>query len=161
MGWKGRVAGLVELTITLLLLGMFDCYQTASWRWRDLTSPRRTSEQIRIPLHLKVKGSVDAGVESTHIQLIWCHVVIFCSTSTSLIFSEWRWNVQKTPSKFCIASCVSTGENGLTTAQSTVHMPHSHTHSYTDDRGYNARRQLLIRSNLWFSILLKDTSTCN
>ena len=38
---------------------------------------------------------------------------------------------------------------------------HSHTHSYTYDGGCHARRQLLIMSYLGFSILLKDTSTCN
>ena len=42
--------------------------------------------------------------------------------------------------------------------QSTVDtFTHSHTHSYTDGEGCHARRQLLIRSNLGFSILLKDT----
>ena len=41
----------------------------------------------------------------------------------------------------------------------TIHatFTHSQTHSYTDDRGCHARCQLLIRSNLGFSILLKDT----
>ena len=34
---------------------------------------------------------------------------------------------------------------------------HSHIHSHADDRGCHARCQLLIRSNLGFSILLKDT----
>ena len=45
----------------------------------------------------------------------------------------------------------------------TIHatFTHSHTHSYTDDGCCHARRQLLIRSNLGFSILLKDTSTCS
>ena len=35
------------------------------------------------------------------------------------------------------------------------------THSYTDGGNCHARRQLLIRSNLGFGILLKDTSTCS
>ena len=38
---------------------------------------------------------------------------------------------------------------------------HLHTHSYTDGRYRHARCQLHIRSNLGFSILLKDTSTCS
>ena len=38
---------------------------------------------------------------------------------------------------------------------------HSRTHSYTDGGGYHTRHQLLIRSNLGFSILLKDTLTCS
>ena len=38
---------------------------------------------------------------------------------------------------------------------------HSHTHSYTDGGGCHARCQLCIRSNLGFSILLKDASTCS
>ena len=38
---------------------------------------------------------------------------------------------------------------------------HSHTYSYTNGRGCHARCQLHIRSNLGFSILLKDTSTCS
>ena len=35
------------------------------------------------------------------------------------------------------------------------------THSYADGRGCHARRRLLIRSSLGFSILLQDTSTCS
>ena len=38
---------------------------------------------------------------------------------------------------------------------------HLHTHSYTDGRNCHARCQLHFRSNLGFSILLKDTSTCS
>ena len=43
----------------------------------------------------------------------------------------------------------------------TVHstFTRSHTHLYTDGGGCHARLQLLIRSNLGFSILLKNTFT--
>lgn len=44
------------------------------------------------------------------------------------------------------------------TAQSALqHLPHSH----TDVLGCHAKRQLHLRSNLVFSVLLKDTSTCS
>ena len=41
-----------------------------------------------------------------------------------------------------------------------VKFTHSHTLSYSDGRGCHSRCQLLIMSNLGFSILLKDTSRC-
>ena len=41
-----------------------------------------------------------------------------------------------------------------------VRFTHSHKHSHTDGRGRHPRHQLLIRSNLEFSILLKDMSKC-
>ena len=43
--------------------------------------------------------------------------------------------------------------------QCSKHFSHSPIHSYTDGRGCHARCQLLFRSKLVFSILLKDTST--
>ena len=37
----------------------------------------------------------------------------------------------------------------------------AHRKALTDGRGFHAKCQLLIRSNLGFSILLKDTLTCS
>ena len=40
-------------------------------------------------------------------------------------------------------------------------LSYSHTHSYTDGGGCRAVCQLLIRSNLGSSVLLKEASTCS
>ena len=57
-------------------------------------------------------------------------------------------------------SCISIALFPFTAHSKGFTTPATFTHSYTDGGCCHARRQLLIRSNLGFSILLKDTSAC-
>ena len=55
-------------------------------------------------------------------------------------------------------TCITDQSSCFTTL---VRFSHVHTHSYTNGRGCHASCQLLIRSNLGFSIRLKDSSACS
>ena len=79
----------------------------------------------------------------------------------SFIVSDIQWRIYFTVngkwSHIYIALFQSTDHSRRFTA--CVTFTHSHTHSHTDGWGCHARCHKLIRSNLGFSILPKDTST--